>query len=72
MASSYRTTASRASTSNAASFDLDFFKKVNDDHGHSCGDYVLKATCGLAKACLRKDDIIGRLGGEEFVVVLPA
>lgn len=52
-------------------YDLDFFKKVNDDHGHSCGDYVLKETCRIAKSCVRKDDIVGRLGGEEFVVVLP-
>jgi len=52
-------------------YDLDFFKKVNDDHGHGCGDFVLKETCRIAKTCVRKDDIIGRLGGEEFVVILP-
>lgn len=52
-------------------FDLDHFKKVNDDHGHGCGDYVLRETCRLAKSCVRKDDVVGRLGGEEFVIVLP-
>jgi diguanylate cyclase (GGDEF)-like protein len=52
-------------------YDLDFFKKVNDEHGHGCGDYVLKETCRIAKSCVRKDDIVGRLGGEEFLVILP-
>lgn len=52
-------------------FDLDFFKKVNDVHGHSCGDYILRACAQLAKSCLRNEDILGRYGGEEFVVVLP-
>jgi diguanylate cyclase (GGDEF)-like protein len=52
-------------------YDLDYFKKINDAHGHSCGDYVLRESAQVAKACLRKDDIIGRLGGEEFLVVLP-
>lgn len=52
-------------------YDLDHFKKVNDDHGHACGDYVLRETCRLAKSCVRKDDVVGRLGGEEFVIVLP-
>lgn len=52
-------------------YDLDFFKKVNDAHGHHCGDYVLCECAQVAKSCVRKDDILGRLGGEEFVVVLP-
>jgi diguanylate cyclase (GGDEF)-like protein len=52
-------------------YDLDYFKKVNDTHGHSCGDYVLCESAQVAKSCVRKDDILGRLGGEEFVVVLP-
>ena len=51
--------------------DLDHFKKVNDDYGHACGDHVLRETCRLAKSCVRKDDIVGRLGGEEFVILLP-
>jgi len=52
-------------------YDLDFFKKVNDEYGHSCGDFVLQESAQIAKSCVRKDDVIGRLGGEEFVVVLP-
>lgn len=52
-------------------FDLDFFKRVNDTHGHSCGDFVLKESAQLAKTCLRDEDVLGRYGGEEFVVVLP-
>ncbi len=52
-------------------FDLDFFKKVNDTHGHGCGDYILRESAQLAKSCLRTEDILGRFGGEEFVVVLP-
>ncbi len=52
-------------------YDLDFFKNVNDVHGHSCGDYVLRESAQVAKSCVRKEDVIGRYGGEEFVVVLP-
>jgi diguanylate cyclase (GGDEF)-like protein len=52
-------------------YDLDFFKKVNDEHGHSCGDYILRESSQVAKSCVRKEDVIGRYGGEEFVVVLP-
>lgn len=52
-------------------FDLDHFKKVNDNYGHSAGDRVLKECAGLAKGAIRKEDILGRFGGEEFVVILP-
>ena len=52
-------------------YDLDFFKLVNDTYGHACGDLILRECATVAKACLRGDDILGRLGGEEFVVVLP-
>ena len=51
--------------------DLDFFKKVNDEHGHDVGDKVLKAVGGLLKASYRSEDVPGRFGGEEFVVLLP-
>jgi diguanylate cyclase (GGDEF)-like protein len=52
-------------------YDLDFFKKVNDQHGHSAGDHILKESAQLVKTCIRKDDIFGRIGGEEFAIILP-
>ncbi len=52
-------------------FDLDHFKRVNDEHGHAIGDAVLKATADAVAPLLRTTDLIGRLGGEEFVVLLP-
>jgi diguanylate cyclase (GGDEF)-like protein len=51
--------------------DIDFFKKVNDTHGHAAGDEVLIGFARLAAACLRSGDVLGRLGGEEFAVLLP-
>lgn len=52
--------------------DLDHFKRVNDKHGHAVGDQVLKAVAACARARLRGSDVLGRLGGEEFGLVLPA
>lgn len=52
-------------------FDIDFFKKVNDNHGHMAGDEVIKHTADTAKSNLRQSDSIGRYGGEEFGIVLP-
>jgi len=51
--------------------DLDHFKEINDSFGHSAGDRALRALAGLCRKQLREADIIGRLGGEEFVVMLP-
>ena len=50
--------------------DIDFFKKVNDTYGHLAGDQVLKTFTNTIRALLRKDDLLGRIGGEEFVVAL--
>jgi diguanylate cyclase (GGDEF)-like protein len=52
--------------------DLDEFKAVNDRHGHPGGDEVLRAFAAAVRARLRGSDVFGRLGGEEFALVLPA
>ncbi|MFC3229286.1 diguanylate cyclase [Marinibaculum pumilum] len=52
-------------------FDLDHFKAVNDDHGHDVGDAVLAAVGAVLQRRLRNADLSGRLGGEEFAVLLP-
>lgn len=51
--------------------DLDFFKRINDAYGHAAGDAVLKALARVGQACLRDVDHFGRLGGEEFGMLLP-
>ena len=51
--------------------DLDHFKAINDNHGHLVGDQVLQRFAGIAQGCLRRQDIFGRYGGEEFMVLLP-
>jgi diguanylate cyclase (GGDEF)-like protein len=52
-------------------FDLDGFKRINDSHGHACGDRVLVRIARECEAALRQGDLLGRIGGEEFVVLLP-
>ncbi len=51
--------------------DIDFFKNVNDSYGHSVGDATLQALTQLARKMLRGSDCFGRMGGEEFAVLLP-
>ena len=51
--------------------DLDHFKAVNDNYGHSAGDKVLKNMANVFSKNLREEDIVGRIGGEEFAVILP-
>jgi diguanylate cyclase (GGDEF)-like protein len=61
----------RASVSVLA-FDLDRFKSINDDYGHAMGDAVLQLFAKVLQQTLRASDVIGRLGGEEFIALLPA
>lgn len=51
--------------------DIDFFKQINDSHGHKAGDLVLQKLADVCLKALREVDIIGRLGGEEFAILLP-
>ncbi|SDM21956.1 PAS domain S-box-containing protein/diguanylate cyclase (GGDEF) domain-containing protein [Franzmannia pantelleriensis] len=55
-----------------ALFDLDHFKQVNDRHGHAVGDEVLRQLAALVKHQLRESDLVIRLGGEEFLAVMPS
>lgn len=52
--------------------DLDHFKRVNDQHGHEAGDVVLRCVAQVLTQRLRRSDVLGRIGGEEFVAFLPA
>ena len=52
-------------------FDIDFFKNINDTHGHLAGDQVLKDLIALVSPKIRKEELLSRWGGEEFVAVLP-
>jgi diguanylate cyclase (GGDEF)-like protein len=52
-------------------FDLDHFKSINDTHGHAVGDAVLAGSAATCRDLLRQSDVFGRVGGEEFAVLLP-
>lgn len=51
--------------------DIDFFKQINDTHGHKAGDQVLMKLAEVCRETLREIDVIGRVGGEEFAIILP-
>jgi diguanylate cyclase (GGDEF)-like protein len=63
----------RRETSSVAlvALDLDRFKQLNDEHGHPCGDDVLRAAAASLRAAVRGDDLVARVGGEEFALLLP-
>lgn len=52
--------------------DIDHFKIVNDTYGHECGDYVLSTMAVILRSAVRKQDVVGRWGGEEFLLFLPS
>ena len=52
--------------------DIDHFKNVNDTYGHECGDYVLSTMAVILRSAVRKQDVVGRWGGEEFLLFLPS
>ena len=52
-------------------FDIDHFKKINDTHGHHAGDMVLQKMVRVIKRAIRHNDVFVRIGGEEFVILLP-
>jgi diguanylate cyclase (GGDEF)-like protein len=51
--------------------DLDYFKRVNDSFGHTIGDEVLAKTAQVLLTCVRDSDVVGRIGGEEFMILCP-
>ena len=60
-----------ATSLGVVSFDIDHFKQVNDEFGHEIGDRVLAHLGSVLAAETRATDVVGRMGGEEFVVLLP-
>jgi len=52
-------------------FDIDHFKRINEEHGHAAGDTALRLVSGVARNMLRGRDLVGRLGGDQFVALLP-
>jgi len=60
----------RGSRFSLAIVDIDFFKSVNDEYGHHCGDMALKQFTDIIGSVVRESDLLGRIGGEEFALIL--
>lgn len=58
-------------TTAALAIDVDDFKEINDTHGHPAGDAVLVTIADTLRGCVRESDVVGRTGGDEFVVLMP-
>lgn len=71
LASEFARTQRYGGTFSMILFDLDYFKKVNDTYGHLAGDKVLVEIAARVRENLRSSDVLGRYGGEEFVLILP-
>jgi diguanylate cyclase (GGDEF)-like protein len=52
-------------------FDLDEFKTINDSYGHLCGDFILKQVAAIAKDLVRPEQVLARVGGDEFIILAP-
>lgn len=62
---------SKKEASTVIMVDIDHFKRVNDTFGHQAGDFILKSVSGIIKSKISKEHLLGRYGGEEFLLVLP-
>ncbi len=71
LAAAISTAAAEQAPLAVAMVDIDHFKNINDSYGHPMGDHVIRSLAWLLKQRLRKTDIVGRYGGEEFLVALP-
>jgi diguanylate cyclase (GGDEF)-like protein len=71
MAGEWQRVQRHGSILSAIALDIDHFKRVNDVHGHGAGDEVLRHVARVLRERMRSTDVVARVGGEEFVVVLP-
>jgi diguanylate cyclase (GGDEF)-like protein len=68
----YKQCSGKSTGISCAMIDIDFFKKVNDTHGHNIGDEVIKNIADILQDTANQEDIVARIGGEEFCILIPA